>query len=660
MGFARTIWILLASCLALGVPAGAQDSPNTDSRNADSWTTEAMRGPGLEQRRFQSARIQADVSLHVYRPPSYEREQARRYPVLYWLHGSGGGLDGIPFLARRFDNAIRAGKLPEIIVVIPWGLAEGMWCDSKDGRTPVESVLLGEVLPFVDAEYRTIAKPQARILEGFSMGGYGAGRLGFRNPQLFGAISMLGAGPLHPDFQVRRAGPASRDALLKRVYGDDLEYYRALSPWRLAEQYRDSLRRIPLRIAIGSRDETLEFNQSFHEHLEKLGIPHEYKVHEGVAHKPMALLEAMGDEYWAFHREFLERPAAPAPITLKPVLEPLLKQHGFPALGACVVSGGRVLAVGAVGERELGSGIAVTADDLWHLGSCTKAVTATLAARLVEQGRIRWDSDASVLLAASGLEIQPEWKGATLSLLLSNRGGAPGAAPKDLWSLAWECKGTPTEQRRLFVEGLLTRKPEAQPGTKNIYSNQGFAIAGHMLERATGRSWEELMRAEVFGPLGMYEVGFGAPGSINRIDQPRGHNPKPVPPGPAADNPPAIGPAGTMHASLGSWALFIAEHIRGANGKSDYLRPESWKLLQSDAHEQDYAMGWGVAKREWAGGVCLSHSGSNTMWYSLVWVAPNKDLAFLVTTNIAGDGAPKACDAVVQALLAWKTEMDRK
>ncbi|NUP97978.1 MAG: beta-lactamase family protein, partial [Planctomycetaceae bacterium] len=297
-------------------------------------------------------------------------------------------------------------------------------------------------------------------------------------------------------------------------------------------------------------------------------------------------------------------------------------------------------------------GVAVGANDLWHLGSCTKAMTATLAARLVEQGKIRWDTSVESVFPQWKDKLHDDWRATTLEQLLANRGGAPGSAPRELWIALGSREGTPQETRTWFVGELLAREPEAKAGTKFIYSNQGFTIAGAMLEAATGKSWEDLMRVELFAPLGMTSAGFGAPGSADEVDQPRGHTKKPVKPGPRADNPAAIGPAGTVHASLADWAKFANAHLEGARGEGQFLKPESWKKLHTAPAAQDYALGWGTAERSWAGGRTLSHSGSNTMWFCTLWLAPEKGEAYLVTTNTGAEVAAKACDEAVGALIA--------
>jgi len=137
------------------------------------------------------------------------------------------------------------------------------------------------------------------------MGGYGAARLGMKHHDLFGAVSILAGGPLQPDFtEAPRAGPVRRQEVLETVFGGDLEYFRAQSPWRIAEQNVAVLRSGTLiRQVIGDRDETLRFNREFHDHLTELGIPHRYVELPGISHSPMGVLSALGEGNWEFYRE---------------------------------------------------------------------------------------------------------------------------------------------------------------------------------------------------------------------------------------------------------------------------------------------------------------------------------------------------------------------
>jgi enterochelin esterase-like enzyme len=243
------------------------------------------------------------VSFHVLLPRDYEREPERRFPVLYWLHGSGGGGAGVPVLARSFVDAMERGSMPSAIVVFPNGLANGMYCDWKDGTVLGERVFIDDLVPHIDASFRTIAAREGRIIEGFSMGGYGAGRLGFKYPDRFCAVSMLAAGPVQRDFTYAPRGERMREALLAQVYGSDLGYFREVSPWHLAEVHAPELRgAVSIRMAVGDRDETLPANEALHAHLDSLGIPHVFTVLPGLGHDPRGVLSAMGDERWAWYR----------------------------------------------------------------------------------------------------------------------------------------------------------------------------------------------------------------------------------------------------------------------------------------------------------------------------------------------------------------------
>jgi CubicO group peptidase (beta-lactamase class C family) len=338
-------------------------------------------------------------------------------------------------------------------------------------------------------------------------------------------------------------------------------------------------------------------------------------------------------------------------ITAK--MEQVRDKHHLPTLAAIAMIDGEVRYLNAIGVRKLGSPEKVTPDDKWHIGSCTKSMTATLAAMFVEQGKLNWNTTVGNVFSEWRDEIHPDWRGVTIEQLLQHRGGAPHDAPRDLWALAWKKIGSPMEQRREFVHGLLTRPPAIPPGTKFEYSNQGYAIAGAMLEHITKEPWEKLIREMLFERLEMKSAGFGAPATPGKIDQPWGHtkkNNKPVPPGPKADNPPAIAPAGTVHCSLTDLAHYADLHARGQFADTPLLKHQSFLKLHTAPPGQDYAMGWIVASRSWAGGTALTHVGSNTTFLVDIWVAPEKHAVLIAATNTAED-ATRAADEMIGVLV---------
>lgn len=294
-----------AAAAGADVPEAAADADAAAAPAGVAWVTPVMRGPGVTHHTFASAAAGTRVSYHLFTPRAHDREPARRFPVVYWLHGSGGGLVGIPNVARRFDAAIESGRVPPLFVVFVNGLREGMYVDWQDGSAPVETVIVRDLVPHVDATHRTIARREGRLLDGFSMGGYGAARLGFKYPELFRAVSIVGAGPLQPDLlaQAPRAGRQRAAEVLERVYGGDRDHFAAVGPRTLAERNARIVAAGSLvRIVIGDADATFANNRDFHEHLTALGIPHAWTVLPGIGHDPAAVLDALGEENWTFYR----------------------------------------------------------------------------------------------------------------------------------------------------------------------------------------------------------------------------------------------------------------------------------------------------------------------------------------------------------------------
>ena len=331
------------------------------------------------------------------------------------------------------------------------------------------------------------------------------------------------------------------------------------------------------------------------------------------------------------------------------MLEKIRVEHELPALGGIAIVDGEVKAVGAVGLRKFKGREKVTVDDKWHIGSCTKSMTATLAATFVEEGKLTWDSTIGEVLGRK-VRMRDEYEDVTLKMLVTNRSGMVGDIPNGLMIKAYLSTGNRdvAKRRKRFAEDLLKLEPEFEPGTKYTYSNAGFIVAGVMLETISGKSWEELMQERLFEPLKMESAGFGGAASRRKEDQPWGHSTKTEPqsPGPRADNPDVLGPAGTVHCSLKDLARYVKMHAAHEVGPVLKKR-ETFELLQTIAEgNDDYACGWVVTDRPWAKGPAIFHNGSNTMNYCLIWFAPRRKFAAIAVTNVHDD-SHVPCDAVV-------------
>lgn len=346
---------------------------------------------------------------------------------------------------------------------------------------------------------------------------------------------------------------------------------------------------------------------------------------------------------------------ATEPLDISASLEPFLNEGKVPGLAAAVVLDGKIFAAGAVGVRKHGSPEKVTVEDKFHIGSCTKSMTGTLAAMLVKDGKIKWSSTVSEIFP--GLGIDEGYKGATLLELCSNTGGVPGDVPPELWKTLTERREKPEAgERRDMVRALLAKPPAYPPGSGNVYSNGGFTIAGAMLEKVAGKSYQDLLQTRLFKPLGITSAGFGAAGNPRKVDQPWGHVKKAglflsaVQPGPDADNPPAITPAGRVHLSVIDFARYANFHLGTMEeGKAPLGKKDLEFLHTVVPPAKDYAVGWVVTQRQWSeNSPVLMHNGTNTMNHAVMWLSPGRKFAVVVMCNI--DDA-KACDAVAGNLI---------
>lgn len=375
-------------------------------------------------------------------------------------------------------------------------------------------------------------------------------------------------------------------------------------------------------------------------------------------------------------------PSKPPVDDISPVLAESVQKHKLPGMAAAVVEDGRITAIGATGVRRRGHKEPITTEDLFHIGSDTKSMTATLLAVLVEEGKLHWNSTPADVFAGTVKEIDPAWKPITLEELLTHRAGV---RPNPDLILFGALGLSPREQRLRVCRSVLRKPPDHQPGKAFLYSNTGYMIAGAMAEVVADDSWENLMSRRVFKPLGIEYAGFGPPGmppartgkdspatssSSGPILQPWGHlsDGKAVRPGPNADNPACYGPAGCVHLPLADWARYAVLHLSEGQGRQNIPHVDGTKPLLPvaalsklhapfgdaiDSVGTKYAMGWGVRNLPGSGGggIELTHSGSNTMWYAVISLRMSKNRAILIATNQGGPSAGAACGEVKAALL---------
>lgn len=329
------------------------------------------------------------------------------------------------------------------------------------------------------------------------------------------------------------------------------------------------------------------------------------------------------------------------PSELQLVLNQTVEENRLPGLIATVIDDDSMLELAAAGVRKYGNDQSpMTVNDVIHIGSCTKAMTSFLMSKLVEENLLGWETTI--------IDLYPEWKDSihedyrqkTLHDFVTHTGGVPANVGYHLTDPSQDMKN---RRAKLVIDNLQNEAPHSG----YLYSNFGYLIAGHMAEKVTNEPWEELMQRYIFDPLHITTAGFGPPGSESLVDQPRGHSyssendwmPQ------YRDNLPILGPAGTVHISISDWAKFI-QHM--------FLKEDSFEyhnFLFTPKPESDYACGWIAADREWAKGTAYWHNGSNNFWYTLVWVAPETNRAYLLSTNSYSFTTPQVMDDLVSKMI---------
>jgi len=333
-------------------------------------------------------------------------------------------------------------------------------------------------------------------------------------------------------------------------------------------------------------------------------------------------------------------------------LRELTVDQGVPAAAIIAVSSSGETCIRVAGVKQLGSKTPALADDPWHIGSNHKAMTATLAMALVEDGHIRLDSTVPAVLGDT-FRVHGGWDGVTLQMLLTHRSGVePNPAPmKSLRYILFGRDGEngPSKDRKQALKDVLKKAPEKIPGKQYQYSNYGYTLAGEMLEAAMDKPYEVLLREELWQPLGMEGGIIGAPKGKGRDDF-RGHRGVPIEVAPpAADNAHIMSPAGTFSYPLEAYSRFLVDQLRGQLAdERALLSPQSYNTIATSPDDlADYGLGWGLRDNGW-----LQHSGSNTMWLVATVVAPDRDLAVSVLTNYGEtEGLPAIIDELIASVL---------
>lgn len=356
-------------------------------------------------------------------------------------------------------------------------------------------------------------------------------------------------------------------------------------------------------------------------------------------------------------------------VSLDALLKPRLARHNLPALAAAVVIQGKIVAAGAVGTRRAGHDMPVTLDDRFHIGSDTKAMTALLAGMMVESGKLRWDTTVGEVYPELTSAMKGEIKTVRLDQLLSHASGIPSdndAFDRLVARSFSQLDLNLDELRYWLIKQVVIRPLQSRPGERFAYSNMGYVLAGAMIERIAGATWEELVATRIFDPLGLNSAGFGPQSSLGRVDAPLGHRIrpdgtlKPMLAGPNGDNPNILGPAGTAHLSILDFARWAGWNAGQGRRGPPLVSTATLRKLQApvidipprpDAKPGTpppgrYGLGWGTVAVPFAPEPLVFHGGSNEMNLAYIMLRPATDFAMVMAANVSGPVADEGLRTV--------------
>ncbi len=332
-------------------------------------------------------------------------------------------------------------------------------------------------------------------------------------------------------------------------------------------------------------------------------------------------------------------------------IDSIRTQYHIVGLTYAVFKSDEILELGALGKRRINDTSWVRTTDRFHIGSNTKAITAFLAAKLVDQKRIKWNTKFFDLFPALKATSKIAYWNMTLQDLLSHRSGIQPYRSVNSNVDAYRVSGTSIEQKLKFASAILKEEP-ARPdsGQVYVYSNAGISMAAAMIEKVSGKSWEQLIGDYLNKQLNLhFEIGFP---NVKDANQPWGHilnadTLMTLPPDFDYHIATVMRPAGDLNVNIINYTKFIQLFLKGYKGQNNFLQSQTYKYLLTAL--PTYTFGW--ANKTINGNNYNYHSGSAATFGCFTKIDRSNDLAVIVMENYADGGALNAIQLIADFLL---------
>jgi D-alanyl-D-alanine carboxypeptidase len=337
---------------------------------------------------------------------------------------------------------------------------------------------------------------------------------------------------------------------------------------------------------------------------------------------------------------------------IRKVADSIRRYRRVPALAYAIVSGDSIYQMGAVGYKKLRTRDTIAIDNRFHLGSSTASLTGFIAAKLVDDGKITWNTTLFQLFPDLKAKANKDYGNPVFADVLSHRAGFPLFNNYLQLSKLPGFPGPPPEKRKTTVGWLLEQKriPADSSGKKRfVFSNANTLVAAAMMEKASGKSWESLLEDYINKPLGI-SVKLGMPSRVD-INEPWGHWIEggyfsPLPPTHWFGLNPSMAPAADANISLPDYIKFVQDELRGLNGMKAMLPKRSYEMIHYGYPV--YSFGW--LNLEVNGNHISESDGTIGTFYSHVEIIKEKNVAVIVMANGGDTGAKGAVLNLARAL----------
>jgi CubicO group peptidase (beta-lactamase class C family) len=377
-----------------------------------------------------------------------------------------------------------------------------------------------------------------------------------------------------------------------------------------------------------------------------------------------------------------QTPQSPSSPVFDPLVDAVVARYHLPGIAVGVIDDGKVVYMRTHGVLAGPGSARIDPDTLFKIASNSKAMTATTLARLVDQGKLRWDDPVTKYLPAFRMYDPWVTKNMQVGDLLVHHSGLPeGGGDLMLWP-------EPNRfTRKDIIAGLRYIKPAYSFRAGYAYDNLLYVVAGEVAAAAGGMPYEQLVRQEVFAPLGLTrcQVGTWNRDAVGNVAQPHGHadgRNVVIDADGAVVHPTTMDAAGGIRCSLGDMLTWAKNWLVPTPQQLAWLSPaqrqaewtpytpmpisprrRAWDGTRFFA----YGYGWRIADVD--GQMTVSHTGTLSGMYSALTLLPDRRSGFVILIDSNADDARTVLSEVLlkhftapgrgRSVTSYADELDR-